>query len=133
MNQPPRFLSIKNVLKLHRYAIRDQGGINHVRDLALLESAIAIPAQQFGDQYAHTDIGAMAAAYAFYICRNHPFVDGNKRAATAAMVAFLSDNGWIFDATEDEMEPVILQIADGTLDKTAFTDWARKYMRPTPP
>jgi len=59
----------------------------------------------------------MAAAYAFHICKNHPFVDGNKRAATAAMIAFLSDNGWSFDATADEAEPAILQLAVGSMDK----------------
>ena len=70
----------------------------------------------------------MAAAYAFHICMNHPFIDGNKRAAVAAMIAFLSDNGWSFDATTDEAEPAILQLAAGSLDKPAFTDWARKHM-----
>lgn len=70
----------------------------------------------------------MAAAYAFHICKNHPFVDGNKRAATAAMIAFLSDNGWSFDATASEAEPAILQLADGSTDKKTFTEWARQHM-----
>jgi len=74
----------------------------------------------------------MAAAYAFHICKNHPFLDGNKRAATAAMIAFLSDNGWHFNATADEAEPVILQLAAGSLDKQAFTEWTRKYMHEKP-
>jgi len=63
---------------------------------------------------------------------NHPFVDGNKRAGTAAMIAFLSDNGWSFDATADDAEPIILQLAAGTLDKPAFTEWARKHMHEKP-
>ena len=100
-----------------------------LRDRGLLESAVATPAQQFGGQYLHEDIPAMAAAYAFHICMNHPFADGNKRAATAAMIAFLSDNGWSFDATADEAEPVILQLAAGAMDKPTFTDWAKKHMR----
>jgi death-on-curing protein len=99
-----------------------------MRDRSLLESAIGMPAQQFGGQYLHEDVPAMAAAYAFHICMNHPFIDGNKRAATAAMIAFLSDNGWSFDVTADEAELVILQLAAGQLDKPAFTDWARKHM-----
>jgi len=74
----------------------------------------------------------MAAAYAFHICMNHPFIDGNKRAGTAAMIAFLSDNGWSFDATPDEAEPVILQLAAGHLDKAAFTEWVRKHTRENP-
>jgi death-on-curing protein len=124
----PRFLTIENVLLLHAIAIEDQGGDPSLRDRALLESAIATPSQQFGGQYLHDDIPAMAAAYAFHICKNHPFVDGNKRAATAAMIAFLSDNGWTFDATADEAEPVIVRLAAGETDKTAFTEWARRFI-----
>lgn len=128
----PRFLSVDDIQRLHAIAIQDQGGDPAVRDRSLLESAVAMPAQQFGGQYVHEDLPAMAAAYAFHICQNHPFVDGNKRAATAAMIAFLSDNGWSFDATADEAEPVILQLAVGQLDKPAFTNWARNHMREKP-
>jgi death-on-curing protein len=117
---------------LHAIAIEDQGGDSTLRDRELLESAVATPAQQFGGQYLHTDIPAMAAAYAFHICKNHPFLDGNKRAATAAMIAFLSDNGWSFDASADEAEPVILGLAAGELDKPGFTEWARKHMHEKP-
>ena len=91
-----------------------------------------MPEQQFGGQYLHEDITSMAAAYAFHICMNHPFLDGNKRAATAAMIAFLSDNGWKFDATADEAEPAILQLAAGSLDKLEFTNWAREHMHEKP-
>jgi death-on-curing protein len=113
-------------------AIEDQGGDPGIRDRALLESAVATPQQQFGGEYFHADIPAIAAAYAFHICMNHPFVDGNKRAATAAMIAFLSDNGWTFDATADVAEPIILQLAAGSIDKPAFTDWARTQMHEKP-
>jgi death on curing protein len=124
----PRFLTVDDVLRLHAIAIEDQGG-----DVSmLLESAVATPAQQFAGQYLHHDIPAMAAAYAFHICMNHPFFDGNKRAATAALIAFLSDNGWSFDATADEAEPAILQLAAGSVDKSAFTDWARKHIHEKP-
>lgn len=132
MNPPPRFLSVDDVLALHAIAIEDQGGDPSLRDRALLESAVATPAQQFGGQFLHEDIPAMAAAYGFHICLNHPFVDGNKRAATAAMIAFLSDNGWSFDASADEAEPVILQLAAGSLEKSAFTGWARTQMHEKP-
>ena len=132
MNAEPKFHSVDDVLSLHAIAIEDQGGDPTLRDRALLESAMAMPAQQFADHYLHEDIPAMAAAYAFHICSNHPFLDGNKRAATAAMIAFLSDNGWRFIATADEAEPIILQLAAGSLDKPAFTQWVRKYMREKP-
>lgn len=78
------------------------------------------------------DIPAMAAACAFHIGKNHPFVDGNKRAVAAAMIAFLSDNGWSFDAATDEAASAIIQLVTGTLDKAAFTDWAREQMHEKP-
>ena len=89
MNALPKFLSVEDVLTLHAIAIEDQGGDPTLRDRALLDSAVAAPQQQFGGEYLHADIPAMAAAYAFHISKNHPFLDGNKRAAIAAMIAFL--------------------------------------------
>jgi death-on-curing protein len=132
VNPLPKFLSVIDVLILHGIAIKDQGGDPTLRDPGLLESAIAMPAQQFGGEYLHRDIPEMAAAYAFHICKNHPFMDGNKRAATAAMMAFLSDNGWSFDAVVEDAEAVILQLAAGSLEKAPFTEWARKQMREKP-
>jgi death-on-curing protein len=127
-----RFLSVEDVLTPHAIAIESQGGDPALRDRGLLESAVAMPRQQFGGQYGHEDIPAMAAAYAFHICRNHPFVDGNKRAGAAAMIAFLSDNGWSFDASADEAEPVVLQLASGQLDKSEFEKWAARHMHEKP-
>ncbi|MCG3130812.1 MAG: hypothetical protein FLDDKLPJ_01585 [Phycisphaerae bacterium] len=132
MNAGPRFLAIEDILALHAIAIEDQGGNPSIRDRGGLESAMAMPRQQFAGAYLHPDIQAMAAAYAFHVCMNHPFVDGNKRAATAAMIAFLADNGWAFDATPDEAEPMIRRLAEGNLNKESFTSWARTQMREKP-
>lgn len=132
MNPIPRFLSVEDVLTLHAIAIEDQGGDPSLRDRGLLESAVAMPAQQYGGEFLHEDVPAMAAAYAFHICKNHAFVDGNKRAATAAMLAFMADNGWTFDAAADDAERTILALAAGELDKPAFTEWTRKQMREKP-
>jgi death-on-curing protein len=129
VNPAPHFLSVDDVVALHAIGIADQGGDPHLRDRGLLESAVAMPPQQVGGEYLHGDVPTMAAAYAFHICRNHPFVDGNKRAGAAAMIASLSDNGWRFDATADEAEPLFFQLAAGELDKAAFTQRARQYMR----
>jgi len=118
-----RFLSIETVRELHLIAIQDQGGDPGVRDIGLLDSALAMPRQQFGGAYLHPTIPAMAAAYAFHICKNHPFVDGNKRAAFAAMLAFLIDNGWTIDSTPDEAEQVVLRVADGSMTKDELTRW----------
>ena len=132
MSLSPQFLSVDDVLTLHAIAIEDQGGDSTLRDPPSLESAVAMAEQQFGGRYLHEDIPAMAATYAFHICMNHPFLDGNKRAATASMIAFLSDNGWKFDATADDAEPAILQLAAGSLDKLEFTNWAREHMHEKP-
>lgn len=128
MRPEPRFLVVADVLRLHAIAIEDQGGDGSIRDPGLLESAIVQPRQQFEGKFLHDDVPAMAAAYAYHICMNHPFVDGNKRAAAAAMMAFLSDNGWTFDATDDEAEAVFLELAAGSLNKAAFTDWLRRQV-----
>lgn len=74
----------------------------------------------------------MAAAYAFHICKNHPFVDGNKRAATAAMIMFLSDNGWRFHAPIDEAKRTILALAAGALEKSDLTAWVGAQCRQLP-
>ncbi len=121
----PRFLSIDDVLRLHALAIEDQGGDPSLRDRGLLESAIAMPQQQFGGEFLHPDIPSQAAAYCFHICKNHPFLDGNKRAATAAMIAFLSDNGWAFDADADTAEPAILRVASSEMSKEDLTAWLK--------
>ncbi len=120
-----RFLSIDDILRLHALAIEDQGGDPSLRDRGLLESATAMPRQQFGGEYLHPDIPSQAAAYCFHICKNHAFIDGNKRAATAAMIAFLSDNGWAFDADADKAEPVILRLASGEMTKDELTAWVK--------
>lgn len=127
-----RFLAMDDVLRLHQIAIIDQGGDPTIRDRSLLESAVATPQQEFGGEYLHDGIPAMAAAYAIHICKNHAFVDGNKRAAAAAMIAFLSDNGWRFDAPVDDAVAGILSLAAGEMDKHAFTNWARQYMHEKP-
>jgi death on curing protein len=132
MTPLPRFLSMEDILRLHAIAIEDQGGDATLRDRSLLESAMAMPLQQFGGDFLHPDVPSMAAAYAFHICKNHPFMDGNKRAATAAMIAFLSDNGWAFASKHDEAESMILRLAAGQLDKAAFTDWLRTQIQAGP-
>lgn len=122
---PPKveFLEIDTVLRLHEIAIADQGGDSSIRDRGLLESALAVPQQQFAGEFQHPTIPSMAAAYAFYIARNHPFLDGNKRAAFSAMVAFLTLNGWQFDADPADAERMIVGLAAGTVDKESLHSW----------
>jgi len=84
--QGPIFISIDEILLLHRLAIEDSRGDAPLRDRGLLESALAMPKQKFGEEYLHENIPAMAAAYAYHLCRNHPFEDGNRRIALAASI-----------------------------------------------
>jgi death on curing protein len=126
--QPPRFLDPDDVLLIHLLAILDQGGVPGIRDRGMLESAIAMPRQQSGGAWLHPDVPSMAAAYAFHIIRNHPFIDGNKRAGVGAMIQFLSDNGWSFVATAEESEPVILAVAAGSIDKAQLTEWLGRHI-----
>lgn len=131
-SRPIRFLSAQDVLQVHRFAMLDQGVAPRLRDAGLLDSALAMPRQMFDGQPLHPDIPSMAAAYAFHVAANHPFEDGNKRAATAAMIQFLSDNAWSFDATADEAEPVILKLAAGQLTKEELTRWVARVCHEKP-
>ena len=89
----PLFLTLDEVVATHRDQIERYGGSLGVRDWGLLQSAVAMPAATFGGQFLHTDLCEMAAAYLFHLVQNHPFIDGNKRVAHAAMETFLMLNG----------------------------------------
>ncbi|HSV16280.1 MAG TPA: type II toxin-antitoxin system death-on-curing family toxin [Tepidisphaeraceae bacterium] len=127
----PRFLSVERVLALHRLQLEKFGGQEGVRDQALLESAVAMPAASFGGQFVHAGLAEMAAAYLFHINRNHPFLDGNKRTATAAAVVFLELNGVDFVASNEELTAIALAVASGTADKAAAADFFRRHIPPT--
>ena len=89
----PSFLTLAEVLEIHKSQIELHGGSHGLRDLGLLESAVAIPQASFGGRYLHDSIFQMAAAYAFHIAENQPFLDGNKRTALASALVFLELNG----------------------------------------
>jgi death-on-curing protein len=113
----PLFLSLEEVLEIHRQQIERYGGASGVRDLSLLESAIAQPQASFSNEFLHASIPAMAAAYLFHICRNHPFVDGNKRVAANAAITFLLMNDWEPTFTEDALVDVVLAVASSSMKK----------------
>src|SRR6185295_695065 len=92
MNEP-EFLDVDDVLAIHDEALAAFGGSAGVRDAGLLASAAAMPTATFGGELLHEDLFAMAAAYAFHIAQNQPFVDGNKRTAILAAIVFLDLNG----------------------------------------
>ncbi|MEQ1793386.1 MAG: type II toxin-antitoxin system death-on-curing family toxin [Nitrospira sp.] len=117
------FLSMDDVLLLHTDTINTDGGSHGVRDHGLLDAAVAMPRQQFGGEYLHEDMAAMAAAYLFHIAQNHPFIDGNKRAAVMSALAFLSVNDVELTMSPQDLEMVTLQVAAGELSKDALTQW----------
>ena len=122
------FLSVDDVLLLHADTIDIDGGSHGVRDHGLLDAAVAMPRQQFGGDYLHEDLAAMATAYMFHIAQNHPFVDGNKRAAVLSALALLKVNGIEELPGPNDLESITLQVAAGKMGKEPLTKWIRKHM-----
>lgn len=124
------FLSLDEVLEIHRQQIEFYGGSAGLRDPAALESAIAQPEATFGGDWLHPGIAEMAAAYLFHLCQNHAFIDGNKRVAANTAITFLLMNDWepLFD--EAELVSTVLSVASGVMDKETLTDFFRRRSRP---
>jgi death-on-curing protein len=120
----PVWLTPDIVLDLHAEQLALFGGPNGLRDAGLLESALDRPKNQYA--YKDADLASLAAAYAFGIARNHPFVDGNKRSAFASMLVFLGLNGVDFLVAEAEATAVFLSLGAGELEEHALADWIRK-------
>ena len=116
----PIFLTLAEVIDVHGNQIELYGGQNGVRDFGLLQSAVAQPEASFAGQWLHEDIFLMAAAYAFHLCQNHPFFDGNKRTALASALVFLELNGISLDDPKDKLLEATLSIAKGKLSKPQF-------------
>ena len=119
------FLSVEDALFLHADTIAIDGGSPGVREHGLLDAAVAMPRQQFGGRFLHGDLAAMAVAYLFHIAQNHPFVDGNKRAAVMAALVFLHINGIEKLPAPQALEITTRQVAAGELSKDALTQWLR--------
>jgi death-on-curing protein len=113
----PAFLSLDEVLALHADQISRYGGEIGIRDLALLQSALAMPQAVFAGQWLHPSIPEMAAAYLFHVVRNHPFVDGNKRAGLICSIAFLGLNDLELVASPEQLLEIVLGVAEGRTDK----------------
>ncbi len=121
----PDFLTIDEVVELHRIQIRRCGGGEGIRDPGLLASALAQPQAAFAGEFLHEDLFAMAAAYLFHIVKNHPFIDGNKRTGFVASLAFLELNGLALEeAPSEDLYQATMAVAEGRMDKpglaTAF-------------
>ena len=114
--------------EIHTEAIAEFGGSDGMRDVALLESAVAAPQASFGGKSPYKDLTEVAAAYLYYLCRNHPFVDGNKRAALGACIVFLRLNGIEPKPDGPGWEDLTLAVASSALDRDEATVRLRKLL-----
>lgn len=125
----PTWISDELVEAIHERQIAEHGGGSGIRDSSMMESALARPRQKFAYEE-NADIPSLAAAYAFGIARNHPFVDGNKRTAYVVCRTFLVLNGWDLVGSLSDRYPVFLSLAASELTEQALTDWLRHNSRP---
>ena len=114
-------LTVEVVQEIHAEAIGQFGGSAGIREMALLESAVAAPQASFGGESVYTDLAEVAAAYLFFLCRNHPFVDGNKRAALGSCIIFLRLNGVEPQTDSQAWEDLTLDVAASRIDREQTT------------
>lgn len=117
----PEWLDLGIVLDFHAEQLALFGGPDGIRDLGLLESALARP--QNKRAYGETNLAALAAAYGFGIARNHPFIDGNKRTALASMIVFLNLNGLALAAPQEQAAAIVLALAAGEIGEDVLARW----------
>ncbi|MGH8100294.1 MAG: type II toxin-antitoxin system death-on-curing family toxin [Chthoniobacterales bacterium] len=122
-------LSIDTVREIHGEAIRQFGGLDGIRDENLLASAVLAPQSRFGGKSPYVDTVEVAAAYLFYLCKNHPFLDGNKRTAMMAAIVFLRLNGIEPSRDSPDWEKLMLDVANGQLDREMTTRRLRQLVR----
>ena len=118
-----RYLTLGEVVDLHRRVLEQSGGASGIRDLGLLQSALTQPAATFDGADLHPTIVEKAAALGFALVANHAFVDGNKRVGHAAMEVFLVMNAFEINAPVDDQERVILDVDSGLADRAALACW----------
>lgn len=121
----PRWILQRTILSLHERLLHEFGGASGIRDTAMLESALNRPIDRFA--YEKAGIHELAAAYAYGLVKNHPFVDGNKRIGFGAAALFLQINGHPFTAPEAEAVIQTLALAAGENDETTYAAWLKKH------
>lgn len=121
-------LSVELVLRIHEESIRRFGGAAELRSRDLLESAVAAPQAAFGGASVFADLIEVAAAYLFYLCSNHPFMDGNKRTALGACLVFLKLNGAKPAPDSNHWEALTLDVAGGRIDRATTTARLRELV-----
>ena len=124
----PSFLTLAEVIEIHADQIRRYGGQEGVRDFGLLESALAQPEASFAGEWLHKELYAMAAAYAYHLSQNHPFIDGNKRTALACALVFLELHGVSIRDPRGVLRDTMRDIASGQMSKSEFA----QFLKPLP-
>jgi death on curing protein len=122
----PVFLGVEDVFLIHEEQLAVYGGAAGVRDAGLLESAVAMPRTTAGGDFAHEDLFMMAAAYAFHIAQNQPFVDGNKRTGLLAAIVFLDLNDVTIRDPDGRLYDAMIAVAEGRLDKAGLAATLRE-------
>ena len=125
-----RYVTLGEVVELHRRLLKATGGAPGIRDFGTLESAVAQPKATFGGRELYPTIAEKAAALCLALVQGHPFVDGNKRVGHAALETFLVLNGTEIDAPVDAQERLMLDLAAGRLDRSQLTEWLRQHLKP---
>lgn len=128
--QTPEFLDQESVLRIHDRQLQKFGGTPGVRDVGLLESALAQPQASFGGELLHPTIAQQAAAYLYHLAMNHPFLDGNKRTAFAVMDAFLRLNGYRLHLSNDQSYQLVLDVVQKTISKENLGNYLEKWIEP---
>jgi death-on-curing protein len=121
------WVSLDAVLAIHDEQISEHGGTPGIRDFAVVDSALARPRNL--KAYKNPDAAALAAAYAFGLCKNHGFVDGNKRTAYVVAETFLVRNGYAMGASDEAVVKVMLAVASGIMSEEQVAEWFRSSIR----
>jgi death on curing protein len=127
----PQWLDLDVILDMHRRNLIRYGGGSGLRDQGLLESALARP-KWLHEYDTGADLHRLAAAYAFGIVKNHPFIDGNKRLGFVSAYTFLRFNGWYVTADERDTLRALLALASGNLTEAEFAAWLKQNSEATP-
>ena len=126
----PAFLELGEILLIHKDQLERYGGSPGIRDIGILQSAIAMPRAGIADRYLHEDVFEMAAAYMYYLVRDHPFVDGNKRTGAVAALVFLEMNDIEILVDEEELESTVRSVAEGNTTKADIAMFFRGGLHP---
>lgn len=126
-----KFLTAEQILFIHSRLINETGGEFGVRDLGVLQAAVARPKATFDGTERYPDIFSKAAALMESLVNNHPFLDGNKRTGITIVGLFLQINGWILTADNHQLSQFVLQVAQSKFDNEAIISWLKEKCKPT--